>query len=104
MAGFKGISVVNDGGYVAEFEVQWAGPSPKFSTGYGGHFPLGSTGSIDLSTGQWGIQPGQTMRPRLHAILGKHEDGDWVTYDPAGSMAVYKATGTTLSPHLKLES
>jgi hypothetical protein len=104
MAGYKGITVNNNGGFVMEFDVLWAGPTPTHSTASSGRYPLGSNRSIDMSTGTYNIQPGQTMQPHVHAILGDHKDGSFVTYDPAGPFAVYTCSGTVRDIHLTLQS
>ena len=100
------IACRNEAGFVMNFSIGYIDGdgrtqhSPKNS----GNYPLAQTRTIDLS--EAGINPEDAILlwPYVHAILGKHENGEpKVKYARNGKTAVYKVKGTTLDFSVKLD-
>lgn len=92
------ITVVNKGGYVFNFSVQWLGSDGKWQTTEwnSGNYPvLQSCTTPELS--EIGVPADAlAVTPYGHAVLGTSGQGEaFVTYAPNTGEATYHAVGTT---------
>ena len=91
------IAVVNDAGFVMNFDVETTGGKTDSS----GNYPIDQSRSIDF--GDTPFREGIEIWPVVHAILGKTKSADeHVVFKMNGQTATYEVKGTTLSYSIKL--
>lgn len=102
------ITVVNEGGYVLNFSVQWLTSDGEWETSEwnSGNYPIDQS-RTSPELGSIGVPADAlAVTAYVHAILGDHAQGHaFVGYEPgSNNVGTYEATGTTLNVDVKLTS
>jgi hypothetical protein len=91
------IACTNNAGFVMNFSVGFS----RKKDGSGGdigsteNYPINQTRTIDLAN--QGLQVGDSIWPKVNAILGKSSEGERIIYAPNGQTITYTVTGATLT-------
>ncbi|MCF7223274.1 hypothetical protein [Marilutibacter chinensis] len=97
------IACVNNAGFVMSFQIRRQRDGRH--AGDSGNYPINQSRRVDLSQLEFdggGLEVGDLVQPRVHAVLGSTREGPMVRYAPNGQTATFNVRGTTLHYSVEL--
>ena len=105
MRAVENVACSNMAGFVMNFSIRWLDGSGKWNTSEwnSGNYPIDQSRTCNLRKDAKIPDDAVAVAPYVHAILGKHEEGNpLVSSASNGQTATYEVKGTTLDYSVKL--